>query len=381
MKKCPKQKGELAPLPSSSAASCAIQKRVVENGERKMMLFGHPNVLYIMNKVSGDDLFSQLENIAPVSADFAVALTDSQGRRCSRCPYDLQCTGCHLAREVDITLSPDDHLTVCFYDLTLQAVEEANRSLDHETMDHLESNDPITLQDCFRAFTASEELDDNNPWFCPECKKHRKAMKTIAIQKFPNTLIVYLKRFVFHQFTSTKLDNKVHFPIEDLSFSEFMSPDCSLVYDLQSAVCHFGGVNAGHYTSFVRNPITDSWQYCNDETIEERAPSLEDAENIYILFYQRKDTVLPFKLPRPIKPSEPLPSSPCKEVEQSPSPMDDQSHYSNSEDINRLLASLNQEEATPAPQTTTVGVEAVQVKDSMEVPMNSSLEARLRELD
>lgn len=61
--------------------------------------------------------------------------------------------------------------------------------------------------------------------------------------------------------------------------------------------------------------------------------------------------------------------------------MDDQSHYSNSEDINRLLASLNQEEATPAPQTTTVGVEAVQVKDSMEVPMNSSLEARLRELD
>lgn len=49
-------------------------------------------------------------------------------------------------------------------------------------------------------------------------------------------------RFVFHQFTSTKLDNKVHFPIEDLSFSEFMSPDCSLVYDLQSAVCHFGGM-------------------------------------------------------------------------------------------------------------------------------------------
>lgn len=40
---------------------------------------------------------------------------------------------------------------------------------------------------------------------------------------------------------STKLDNKVNFPIMDLNFSEFMSPECSLVYDLQSAVCHFGG--------------------------------------------------------------------------------------------------------------------------------------------
>lgn len=52
------------------------------------------------------------------------------------------------------------------------------------------------------------------------------------------------------------------------------------------------GVNAGHYTCYVKNPITGSWQYCNDETIEERQPSLEDAENVYILFYQRKGNTL-----------------------------------------------------------------------------------------
>lgn len=47
-----------------------------------MTQFGHPNVLYILNKVSGEDLFSQLETIAPVTAEFAVALTDSQVRFC-----------------------------------------------------------------------------------------------------------------------------------------------------------------------------------------------------------------------------------------------------------------------------------------------------------
>lgn len=355
----------------------------VENGERKMMLFGHPNVLYVMNKVSGEDLFSQLENIAPVAAEFSIALTDGQGIHCSRCSYDLQCSGCLLAREVDITLSSDDHLTVCFYDQTLQAMEEANRSLDDESMDHLLSNDPISLQDCFRAFTASEELDECNPWYCPECKKPQKAVKTMAIQKFPNTLIVYLKRFVFHQFMSTKLDNKVNFPIMDLNFSEFMSPECSLVYDLQSAVCHFGGVNAGHYTSYVKNPITGTWQYCNDESIIEREPSQDDAESVYILFYQRKDTALPFKLPQTVKAVAAEPSSPaCKEVEQSPNSMDDQSQYSNSEDISKLLASLDQEDSSSPHRRGQPGIrEHVEVKETLSIQMDDEMEARLRELD
>ncbi len=52
---------------------------------------------------------------------------------------------------------------------------------------------------------------------------------------------------MFHQYTSTKLDNKVLFPIENLDVSEFLCHEAALeggnhVYDLQSAVCHFGGM-------------------------------------------------------------------------------------------------------------------------------------------
>ena len=59
-------------------------------------------------------------------------------------------------------------------------------------------------------------------------------------------MVFSLGRFVFHQFTSTKLENKVTFPVEGLDMSDFLCPgvssdELSLVYDLQSCVCHFGG--------------------------------------------------------------------------------------------------------------------------------------------
>lgn len=46
-------------------------------------------------------------------------------------------------------------------------------------------------------FLYSELLDDNNPWWCPYCKKNRCATKTLSISKYPRCLIVYLKRLPF----------------------------------------------------------------------------------------------------------------------------------------------------------------------------------------
>lgn len=41
----------------------------------------------------------------------------------------------------------------------------------------------------------SEVLDENNPWFCPSCKKNQCATKSLSIWRFPQYLIVYLKRY------------------------------------------------------------------------------------------------------------------------------------------------------------------------------------------
>ena len=123
---------------------------------------------------------------------------------------------------------------------------------------------------CFLYLQLSELLDRHNPWYCPMCKENQCAKRTMTVWKYPDTLIIQLKRFVcrhrlqlsawrsgsfslirelkfsrfeFHNQLSTKIDSKVIFPITDLDLSQHVSNpgDVPLLYDLQSYVCHNGG--------------------------------------------------------------------------------------------------------------------------------------------
>ena len=49
---------------------------------------------------------------------------------------------------------------------------------------------------------------------------------------------------LFHELSSSKIDNKVIFPLENLDLSEYISGPITnkMFYDLQSCVCHFGGM-------------------------------------------------------------------------------------------------------------------------------------------
>ena len=55
--------------------------------------------------------------------------------------------------------------------------------------------------------------------------------------------LLFSLRFVFHELSSSKIDNKVIFPLENLDLSEYISGPITnkMFYDLQSCVCHFGG--------------------------------------------------------------------------------------------------------------------------------------------
>ena len=52
-------------------------------------------------------------------------------------------------------------------------------------------------------------LDDGNPWFCPSCQSHQLAEKRLRICRWPSTLIVYIKRFLYHSKTAVKVDDAV----------------------------------------------------------------------------------------------------------------------------------------------------------------------------
>jgi len=43
---------------------------------------------------------------------------------------------------------------------------------------------------------CSELLDEHNPWYCPRCRKNQCASKTMSVWRYPNTLVVQLKRLV-----------------------------------------------------------------------------------------------------------------------------------------------------------------------------------------
>ncbi|XP_077987451.1 uncharacterized protein LOC144442053 [Glandiceps talaboti] len=325
-----------------------------DDGQRKMKLFGHPRMVYLANETQGETLFSAIERMLPFQVPYKIVLTDGQGYLCSRCMYNIHCTGCELVREVEISLQSGDHLTVIWEDITQLQLEYAEQVSDHESMKDLRSQDPLTIQDCFHAFTESELLDEHNPWFCPKCEQNQCARKTLTVWRYPDTLVVYLKRFVFHELCSTKLDNKVLFPINNFDVSGFISgpTDEALTYDLQSCVCHFGGVNAGHYTAFSKNPLTDQWYYYNDETNTRQDPCDSDSSSVYVLFYQRKSSQLPFSLPLQ------QPHLPQEDQKQTSSDITDgiavdeskETVIVNHQEINQLLEQLKSTEQNETPE-------------------------------
>jgi len=77
-----------------------------------------------------------------------------QGLRCSRCLYTQHCAGCELPRDSsEIALQPGDHLAVQFFDLPKSQLESSPPFVDHSSMELRRPSEPLSLYDCFHAFT------------------------------------------------------------------------------------------------------------------------------------------------------------------------------------------------------------------------------------
>jgi ubiquitin C-terminal hydrolase len=60
----------------------------------------------------------------------------------------------------------------------LEEVESVVMDQSMLTEERLKSR--LDLYDCLQAFSSREELDQNNPWFCPVCRRHQTASKTLS---------------------------------------------------------------------------------------------------------------------------------------------------------------------------------------------------------
>ena len=127
----------------------------------------------------------------------------------------------------------------------------------------------ITLDDCLEEFGKSETLSENDAWFCPRCREHRRASKTFELWKAPDILVIHLKRFSAQGRLRDKLDVHVDFPIEGLDLSTRLAAQedgKSPIYDLFAVDNHYGGLGGGHYTAFARNFMDETWYEFNGES-------------------------------------------------------------------------------------------------------------------
>ena len=127
----------------------------------------------------------------------------------------------------------------------------------------------VSLGDCLDEFGRAEILSENDAWYCPRCKEHRRASKTFELWKSPDILVIHFKRFSAHGRLRDKLDVFVDFPVEglDLSSRVAMQEDGkSPIYDLFAVDNHYGGLGGGHYTAFAKNFYDNNWYEYNGKS-------------------------------------------------------------------------------------------------------------------
>ena len=149
----------------------------------------------------------------------------------------------------------------------------------------------MTLAETFEILGEEELLDENNEWYCENCKKKQRAKKKLEIYNTPKILIIQIKRFNH----VNKINTKVDFPLKDLDLSKYIiSSDSidknkSIKYDLFAVANHYGSLTYGHYTAFCKNSLNEKWYEYNDSSVCEISDlSRIVSSNAYVLFYRQK---------------------------------------------------------------------------------------------
>ena len=158
----------------------------------------------------------------------------------------------------------------------------------------------VSLADCLAKFLEKEALDGSDAWLCTKCKVPRRSSKQLWLSRLPHVLMIHLKRFYFQGPYRNQVDTFVDFPLRSLDLSPQLrykdpSTGVSYVYDLYAISVsldiltdrsvslpldncvltgsfapqnHYGGLNGGHYTAFVRSGYRQGqWYHFDDSRV------------------------------------------------------------------------------------------------------------------
>uniref|UniRef100_A0A8C7IBD5 ubiquitinyl hydrolase 1 n=1 Tax=Oncorhynchus kisutch TaxID=8019 RepID=A0A8C7IBD5_ONCKI len=171
---------------------------------------------------------------------------------------------------------------------------EAEKYVKHQSMEVPHQQTTVQLQECIELFTTVEILEEENPWYCPICKKHQLATKKLDLWSLPEVLIIHLKRFSYTKYSREKLDIIVDFPLR-LVISYFVCH--TLSYVLNFVPTHFSALSTD--TSYARNKDNGQWYYFDDNKVTYAREEQIVTNAAYLLFYHRQDKIRQPTLPPP----------------------------------------------------------------------------------
>ena len=145
-----------------------------------------------------------------------------------------------------------------------------------------------TLQDCIAASLATEKLED---YVCDSCKTKGTSSVHYAISRFPDRLILSLKRFTNR---GAKVHALIRYNPECVDFSTWNAwpniqnkRDC--VYRVYAVIDHYGGMRGGHYNMRVRddNGSSPEWLLYDDGSCSSSSDGGSPSADTYVIFLEK----------------------------------------------------------------------------------------------
>lgn len=189
--------------------------------------------------------------------------------------YGMYMTTIYDKNNVKVLSMKAEHFFIL--DLQLFSMNNGNQTVFHD------------IYQIFDNYVDREYMFGENAWYNSKTDKKEDIHKTITFWNLPKILVISLKRFATDG--KRKLQHLIQFPLENLNLSKYVKGYQSkkYIYDLYAVCNHFGGVEGGHYTAFVK--CSNNWLHFNDTSVEKIDLSRIVSPSAYCLFYRKKDSI------------------------------------------------------------------------------------------
>lgn len=153
----------------------------------------------------------------------------------------------------------------------------------------------LTIYDCLDNYFGKEVFEKDREWKCDKCSNKKGNYLQHRIVEFPETLIIFFKRYEPIDMTGTiykKISTMIDFPIHlNMNKYKLLNKELNTQYELYSIINQIGSLDNGHYFTYARNLKSDTdtnWYEFNDTSVSKINESDIITKNAYVLFYQKK---------------------------------------------------------------------------------------------